>query len=151
MRDLINLAHDELQEAEIAILWILEPRMRKGKRCLGTCQILPEWAYRLTGINIKIELDQEFWNKADEQSRRYLIDHELCHATVKLDKAGDPECDETGWVQYISVPHDVEEFAGPIKRFGLQNSDLETFVEQTSDQLSLAFDKPAPQHQLRAV
>lgn len=127
--------HDELEAARIELLWILSPRTRKGRRVLGTCQIAPEKLYRLTGIDILIELDHEWWQGGTDTAKRYLVDHELCHAGPKIDEdTGEQVVDLTGRLLWVSLPHDLEDFADPIARWGVQ-PDLERFLEQA--QLSL--------------
>lgn len=137
LADLISAYHDHLKEAQIGLLWILEPRLKKGKRNLGTCAVVPEKWHRICGLDLLIEIDFEFWQGADDNARRYLLDHELSHAEPKLGEDLHVERDKTGRGIYKSVPHDVEEFAGPIRRWGMQSSDLARFVSATGKQLTL--------------
>lgn len=127
--------HDELDGAVIELLWILAPRTRKGRRVLGTCQVAPEKLYRLAGVEIVVELDHDWWQRADDKAKRYLVDHELCHAGPKIDdESGEQVQDLSGRKLWVSLPHDLEDFAGPIARWGVQ-PDLESFLEAA--QLSL--------------
>lgn len=148
--ELVAGYHDNLLDAQIGVVWILERRFKKGKANLGTCRIVNEFWNRLCGLDIVIEIDRQFWADADDNAQRYLLDHELCHADVKSDAKGEPVVDKTGRVSYVSLPHDVEEFAAPIQRWGMQSSDLHRFAEATSAQLSLEFGEVAPPR-LRAV
>lgn len=135
-----ELAHDHLADAHIALLWILEPKTRKGKRVLGLNASVPERWYRISGVDRVIEIDHSFWQSATDAEKRYLIDHELCHFAPTLDESGDQATDLTGRRLYTSVPHDVEEFAGPVSRWGVQNTDLRRFHHTVHEQLTLDFD-----------
>jgi hypothetical protein len=60
--------------------------------------------------------------------RTALLDHELCHAAVKLDKHGETTVDARGRVIYRTRKHDLEEFSSIVERHGLWTSDLERFA-----------------------
>lgn len=122
--------HEEILPEDIELMWFLTPKTRKGKRVLGTCEIAAEKIYRLSGAAVIISFDRAWWQAetVTDNARRYLADHELCHAAPLLDENGDHVIDDTGWRRYVSIPHDLEDFAGPVKRWGVQ-PDLESFLE----------------------
>lgn len=65
---------------------------------------------------------------SDEQ-RRALLDHELCHAEVKLDdRTSEPVHDERGRKVYRMRKHDIEEFSAVVERNGIYKRDLEHFA-----------------------
>ena len=73
---------------------------------------------------------REFWQNEDvsDLQRDALLDHELCHAEVKLDRVtGEPLEDERGRICWRLRGHDVEEFAAIISRRGIWKRDLEHF------------------------
>lgn len=131
--------HDHLAAAKIALVWMVEPRKSKGKTVLATCRIVPELYHRLTEVDLVVELLHPWWAAADGDSKRYLIDHELCHAAPKLDQDGHQEMDDTGRKIWSSVPHDIEDFAGPVARWGAQ-PDLERFLVGAQLSLPMAED-----------
>jgi Putative phage metallopeptidase len=96
--------HDDLRDATIELVWMLEPRTSKGKTVLGTCRVVPELWYRLAGVDIVVELFRQWWLSADGDAKRYLMDHELSHAVPKLDDDGHQEEDETGRKLWMSEP-----------------------------------------------
>lgn len=159
--------HEELRIDDIELLWHLGARMSKGRRVLGTCKVAGEELYRLAGVNVVITLDRAWWDSvppSGEKSKCYLIDHELSHATpimmeveviqdgqvVGLDLVHAFDAGEPRRYLYRSVGHDLEDFAGPIARWGVQ-PDLERFLE--SAQLALpGFGNQAEERpRLRAV
>lgn len=137
--------HPELRLDDIELLWHLGCRMSKGRRVLGTCKVAGEELFRLAGVNVVITLDKVWWDSvpaSGEKSKRYLIDHELCHAAPVMMEVEVIEGDEVVDLKmvhafdageprrylYRSVGHDLEDFAGPIARWGVQ-PDLESFLE----------------------
>lgn len=138
--------HEDLEHATIELIWILEGRKSKGKTVLGTCRVAPELWFRLAGVDLVVELYRTWWVKADGDAKRYLVDHELSHAAPKLDGGGLQEADATGRRLWRSIPHDVEDFAGPVARWGPQ-PDLERFLEVAQLSLPGTYDKRG----LRAV
>lgn len=80
-----------------------------------------------------IEISEDTWRGLDDAGRRALVDHELCHCRIELDEALD---------DYVlsTRPHDLEEFAGIIRRHGLWYSAAEEMGSAVMEQLALAID-----------
>jgi predicted metallopeptidase len=66
----------------------------------------------LEDIDIVMILNGDKWKDLSTMQREALIAHELCHVEI-ADKG------------YGLVPHDVEEFARVVKRYGLWKNDLQ--------------------------
>lgn len=58
-----------------------------------------------------IEISGELWDTLNEEVRKIVILHELCHIYIKEDKEGNP--------QYRLQDHQVKEFIPIIKQFGI--------------------------------
>jgi hypothetical protein len=133
MRALISAHHDELRDARIALAWNTQWKPDVDGRCtLGMCKRASDLDRELTGFDFVIILRREFWDSplVGEQQRNALLDHELMHATISLDKDGEPKVDERGRVVYRLRKHDIEEFGAVVARWGLYKRDLEWFVKQ---------------------
>jgi len=78
-----------------------------------------------------ILLNEEFWKSelTENRHREALLDHELCHATLKEDSYGEPVRDARGRLVYRTRKHDIEEFACIPERHGLWKHDLERFAQ----------------------
>lgn len=134
LRDLVDAHHPELADAKIALAWnrSWQPDV-DGRVTLGQCKKVGDLEREvadLAGYDFIIILRQVFWDDemVTDQQRRALLDHELCHAAVKLDEHGDPVIDERGRTVYRLRKHDVEEFTAISERYGCWKSDLEAFA-----------------------
>jgi hypothetical protein len=61
--------------------------------------------------------------------KRALIDHELSHAGIVLNKDGEPKYDERGRNIWRTRKHDIEEFRDVVERHGCYKRDLTLFAE----------------------
>ena len=77
----------------------------------------PLW-HDLTGIDAVIWVASWAWEMFNERQRQALVAHELNHADV----------DEDG--KLSARPHDVEDFAWVVRRFGAWDPKLRRFAEQ---------------------
>lgn len=129
IKALIQSHHEELTNATIALAWALAWKADVDGRCtIGKCRKASDLDRELVKIDFVILLSAEFWRAAKEPQRIALLDHELHHATVRLDRDGEPVRDERGRVCYRMRKHDIEEFSGVVQRYGLYKRDLETFA-----------------------
>jgi hypothetical protein len=129
--DLVHDHHSELRGARIALAWSLswKPDV-DGRVTLGKCKRASDLDRELVDLDFVIILQQEFFQDAlvTNAQRRALMDHELCHATVKLDENYEPMEDERGRIVYRTRKHDIEEFSEIVERHGLYKRDLEQFA-----------------------
>lgn len=130
---LVTEHHSELKDARIALAWCTSWRADvDGRITLGQCKRASDLDRELKPYDFAILLQKDFWtnvNVSNEQ-RCALLDHELCHASIKLDPYNhEPIEDERGRKVYRLRKHDVEEFAEIAERHGTYKRDLETFAQ----------------------
>ena len=125
---LIEQHHEELTNARIALAWALawKPDV-DGIQKLGQCKKASDLDRELHEFDFVILLSQEFYQDPTitDAQRKALLDHELCHATVKLDEDGEPARDALDRIVYRTRKHDVEEFSEIVARHGIWKRDLE--------------------------
>lgn len=141
-RPLSNYDHAHLVdgEARIAFLWTTERYQKKGLRVLGTAQLgeptgqawsaarqrqqLREWFGAVP--DFLVTLDALFVREAllagRPQDALAVIEHELYHCAQDRTPDGDPRFDRDGLPVWGLRPHDVEEFAGVVRRYGVEAS-----------------------------
>jgi hypothetical protein len=134
-----NPDHEHLQMASIGFVWAGIDNRDKGRRVLGTAQMgdpggkpwsrgqrfqqVSDW---FNGVpDFVITLDASFFLDCDSVAACAIIEHELYHCGHAKDKFGSPKYDKaSGCPVFWLRPHDVEEFAGVIRRYGAHNMDL---------------------------
>jgi hypothetical protein len=132
LRNLVDAHHQELEQAKIALAWCTSWRPDvDGRVTLGKCKKASDLDRELVAFDFIILLRKAFWqdSRVSVEQRVALLDHELCHAAVRVDdRTGDPVTDERGRIVYRMRKHDVEEFADVVRRHGIYKSDLEVFA-----------------------
>ena len=113
--ELLNDFHSDLRNAEIKCLFYDKPKKRSGKVILGTAEVVSAKYNYLTGIDFIISIFKETWDIMAEEQRKALLDHEMTHMFVGEDKEGNPV--------YKIVPHDIEDFAEILNRYGVDWAD----------------------------
>lgn len=128
--ELVDAHHEELADARIALAWCTswKPDV-DGRVTLGKCKKASDLDRELSAWDFIILLRRAFWTDifVKDHQRRALLDHELCHATVKIDKFNEPLLDERGRKVYRLRKHDIEEFAEIVSRHGCYKRDLQNF------------------------
>jgi predicted CopG family antitoxin len=132
LRELVTKHHEDLNHQRIALAWNLawKPDV-DGRVTLGKCKRLTDLDREFAAFDFVIILRREWWQHRDvtDAQRRALLDHELCHATVRLDsRTGEPIEDERGRKVYRTRKHDIEEFSEVVRRHGTYKRDLEVFA-----------------------
>src|SRR6266704_2576613 len=125
--------HQHLQPARIAIAWrkSLKPNV-DGQLILGKCVKATDLNREVAAFDFIILLNREVWQDGEfnEKKKRALLDHELCHAEIVLDKKTlEPKYDERGRNIWRTRKHDIEEFQAVIERHGCYKRDLERFAK----------------------
>lgn len=146
-QDLIVNYHQHLMNVRVEYLFMDKTPVSKGKATWGRMRKVTGLSAflstiphedKLMGFNYDIvdggdicnqpffvmEVSAEIWGQLDDKQRRALVDHELSHCWRDEDD------------QLVLLSHDIEEFAGVIKRHGLWRPDLEMFMEK-SGQMAL--------------
>jgi hypothetical protein len=132
LRQLVEAYHEELRDARIALAWCTSWKPdADGRMKLGMCKRASDLDRELTPYDFIILLNQPFWlsDQVTFLQRQALLDHELCHAAVKVDGTGEPVVDERDRVVYRTRKHDVEEFREIVDRWGVWKEDLESFAQ----------------------
>jgi Putative phage metallopeptidase len=89
-----------------------------GVKCLGICRKIGLKDRALGRGDTEIAIDGDWWTTASEEEQRALLDHELHHIAVKIDKRGLVRDDlgrpivqmrkhdvEVGWFKVIAARH----------------------------------------------
>lgn len=153
---LFNPDHAHLPAARIGYLWTTAENSRRGRRVVGEAE-MPGRALLRSGKwqraraeeqlrgwfdgvpDFLITIDAIYADKCDDASFCALIDHELYHAAQEHDEFGQPRFNQvTGQPVWTMRGHDVEEFVGVVRRFGIQAAG-----EQAVDFVLAAAQKPA--------
>jgi hypothetical protein len=122
-----------LEGARISLAWCTSWRMDvDGRITLGKCKKASDLDRELAAVDFVILLSKSWWQNLETtyEQRKALLDHELCHATVKLNpRTLEPEYDERGRKVWRTVKHEIEEFEGVVARHGIWKKDLERFAK----------------------
>lgn len=132
LEEIIAAHHDHLVDARIALAWATAWKAdADGIITLGKCKKASDLDRELMAFDFVILLNRGFWYdlRVKDHQRRALLDHELCHASVKYDEAGDVAVDERGRTVYRIRKHDIEEFSAIVERHGTYKADLERFAQ----------------------
>jgi len=143
--------HEHLPAGEIACLWTNAEYMKKGRQIIGQAE-KPGTGSSWTGARSVYQLEQWFGYAPpflitldalacaglDNASFAALVDHELYHCAQATDREGQPSFNQaTGRPNYCIRGHDVEEFVGVVRRFG-----IEAAGELATDLVLAAAGKP---------
>jgi len=130
--DIIGASHEHLAAARIALAWCTSwVPDADGHVTIGKCKRASDLDREVAEFDFVILLRRSFWlaDEVTDAQRRALLDHELCHAAVRLDAHGDPAKDDRGRVIYRTRKHDIEEFTEVVTRHGTYKADLEAFAK----------------------
>ena len=131
MDALVRKHHRHLTEAKIALLWRTGWKADKdGRLTLGQAKKASDLSRELVDYDFAILLNYEVWveREFDEDARKAVLDHELCHCAVDLDDHGNPREDDRGRKVWRVRKHSVEEFTEIVRRYGTYKADLEEFA-----------------------
>lgn len=143
LRELVREHHEHLVDARIAVAWCTSWRPDvDGRTILGKCVKATDLHRELSPHDFVILLKKAWWQDVRDVTmpatgevitaavqRTALLDHELCHAEVKLDdRTNDPVRDERGRKVYRLRKHDIEEFSAVVARNGIWRHDIERFA-----------------------
>lgn len=129
MNEIIVTSHEHLKDARIALAFNLGWKADvDGRLVLGKCRKCSDLDREFKDYDFVILLNLGAMKEMSEEFRRALIDHELTHANVQLDKYGEPKTDERGRTLWRIRKHDIEEFAEIVSRHGIYKSDIAMFV-----------------------
>lgn len=137
-----NEEHIHLQLATLGFVWTNVVNEKKGRRVLGTCQLVTnsgdkwtqgrslhqivEWFGDIPDFLITI--DALAAAEMDDASFCALIEHELYHAAQAVDEFGQPKFGQDGHPVWAMRGHDVEQFVGVVRRYGADASMVRALV-----------------------
>lgn len=136
LEQLVAEYHHELQAADARIALAFNTAWQPdvdGRVVLGKCKKATDLDRELAPYDFVIILRKEFWTHAlvTDKQRQALLDHELMHAAVKVDKeTGEVVYDKRDRAVFRIRKHDIEEFGEVVARWGLYKRDLVWFVKQ---------------------
>lgn len=128
-----NEDHAHLIDADIAYLWAAVENVRQMRRVVGQCeevmiraggwqrarqeQQLCEWFGRVPAF--LITLDAHYARECSDLEWCALVEHELYHIGHRTDEFGAPAFSKDGMPKLGIRGHDVEEFVGIVRRYGV--------------------------------
>jgi len=131
---LFNPDHEHLVEATIGWLWTNQENSKKGRRVVGQAEEpvfrCGKWQKARQELQLLqwfgdmpdfiITLDAEYCHRCSDSELLALIEHELYHCAQSRDAFDMPKFNQdTGLPMYTMRGHDVEEFVGVVKRYGV--------------------------------
>lgn len=132
MDELIEAHHGDLAVARIALVWRYGWKADPdGRLVLGKFKKASSMDVQLHGYDAIIMLNHEAWHAIDftDLQKRALLDHELCHGALAMDKDMEPAVDpNTLRLKYRTRKHDMEEFRAIVERYGLHTWSIEAFA-----------------------
>ncbi len=142
---LANPEHEHLVEADIGFLWTNVANSRAGRQIVGQAELgLPQgamgkWARARAVQQVEgwfgsvpdfiITIDARYAQQCDDASFCALIEHELYHCGQERDSYGAPKFRMDGSPKYGMRGHDVEEFVGVVRRYGIAATAVGELVE----------------------
>jgi hypothetical protein len=141
---LSNPDHEHLLDAKIGVLWTNCVNVRQQRQILATAEIptimgstwkreralqqLRDWFE--SEIDFLLTFYATECDRLDDRAFCALVEHELYHCAQALDRYGNPRFDRnSGLPVYAIRGHDVEEFAGVVRRYGVTSSDVQAIVD----------------------
>ena len=133
-----NPDHLHLTDAIIGVLWTSCGNVRQGRQVLGQTEIpmfrCGAWQKARQELQLRqwfgvvpdfiITLDAHFCEQAEDSEFCALVEHELYHCGQEMDAFGLPKFRKsTGLPAFAIRGHDVEEFVGVVRRYGIGRPD----------------------------
>lgn len=135
---LYNIEHGHLDAATIGFLWSTVPNSRRGKTIAGEAEMTKRYASLPAGKWLKARIAQQVWEwfrdmpdfivtfdaalwvENYDAGRLALFEHELYHCGQAIDDFGLPKWNKHGQPVFAIRGHDIEEFAGVVRRYGIE-------------------------------
>jgi hypothetical protein len=129
-----NEDHAHLRFAHIGFLWTNVGNSRHQHRIVGQCEIgepraMGKWAKARVQVQNRgwfgrapdfiITLDANYADQCGDAEFCALVEHELYHAGQERDEFGAPKFRKSGMPAFAMRGHDVEEFVGIVRRYGV--------------------------------
>lgn len=121
-----------LKDVSIGYLFRSDVMLSQGKMILGRAVRVDDKNFVYGGRDVLIEVSDPTWSELDAGMREVLIDHQLAHIGVKLEK-GVPLYEESGRLKVFIRSHDVEEFQSILDRYPDIHKKLRAKVKDWED------------------
>lgn len=140
---LYNPDHQHLQSASIGVLWTNCVNDRQGRRIVGQCefgkpQAMGRWAKARAEMQVRdwfghipdfiLTFDANYAAEASDLEFCALVEHELFHAGQAKDIDGFPAFKKDGSPKFTMRGHDIEEFVGVVRRYGVYSDELKAVI-----------------------
>lgn len=138
-----NPDHSHLLDAHIGVMWSTIAHSKGGRIVLGQAEVpmfqgggwkrarqeqqIVDW---FGGVpDFLITLDAWYCDTASETEFCALVEHELYHCGHACDEFGVPRFSkDTGLPKFAIRGHDVEEFIGVVRRYGVTSEELADMI-----------------------
>ncbi len=144
--ELIPKYHQHIVDFNVRVDYIFQDKiqMKGDKEVWGTCR-------KITNLNAYLAADKQsggdpffvitisepIWDILPPDKRIALVDHELCHTSAEYQEKDDEE----PVLKLSCRPHDVEEFACIIKRYGTWRDDIQEFVKNAMNKEEVVIEE----------
>jgi hypothetical protein len=116
---LVDAVHTDLERASIA--YVFKEKMTTRDRVVwGKASKAGGEIEFFNGYDFVLKFNWQQWRRLSAMQRVALVDHELAHCGQ--------EVDDKGARKWVMVSHDIEEFSGIVRRWGLWRPDLVVFA-----------------------
>jgi hypothetical protein len=147
--------HQHLLDAHLGVLWTNAIYRRQMRHVLATAEIPTTQAGGWKRARFEYQLREWFGAipdfvltfsapdclHLDDRNFCALVDHELSHCAQAEDRWGAPKFnDRTGRPVYAIRGHDVEEFTGVVRRWGVIRGDVRELVEAAKQAPTMTAD-----------
>lgn len=132
-----NPDHAHLEYADVQFLWAPEGFNKAGRTVIGQAeevtfrcgpwqkgrqqQQMADWFGMVP--DYLITLDASYCLTCSDPEFCALVEHELYHLAQELDEFGSPAFNKYGLPKLMIKGHDVEEFVGVVRRYGVGHPD----------------------------
>ena len=140
---LYNEDHHHLNFATLGALWTNVPNGRAGRRIVGQCEMglpplskwgrgrlerqLLDWFGQVP--DFLLTFDAAYCSTCGDAEFMALVEHELYHAGQERDEFGVPKFRKSGLPAFALRGHDVEEFVGVVRRYGVNAAGVGALVD----------------------
>lgn len=151
---LFNADHAHLEDADIGILWTTVPNNRQMRSVIGQCELgaprgtMGKWPKARAEMQIIewfgdvpdfiITLDANYCAQCSDIEFCALVEHEMYHAAQERDAFGLPKFTQLGDPKFAIRGHDVEEFVGVVRRYGVTDINVRAMVEAANKRPEIA-------------
>lgn len=114
--DVISVWHPHLEDYEIC--YVFKEDLTKAQRvALATIKKSTPFEYYLSGVDLVVTVNADYWPDLTHAQRIALLDHEFCHTFETVNEKGVASLKFRG--------HDLEEFTDVVRRHGAWMPDIE--------------------------